>query len=300
MERLLNVSQSNTSIPDYLRFIYRPGQMLIRNLRNLRIKLWVVTGLELNTKQELTILYASNNTNMNYFIKLAFGDNCKINYLGKVWLSQIPKLAKQKNDIYSMLVVEVPKFVLFNLKDSFYIPCWVRGEVDISGDIDSIILKNHSLEDARRLIRKNELSFEETNEASRLSDFYYHMYLPYISKRFGDVALIDNYQLLKRRFHTCDLILIKFKDQEIAGSLIAYKGHNARLWCFGIKDANPDYVKMGAFGALYYFSFQYLKNKGFKQVGVGGSRPFLNDGVLNYKKKWGLRITDLISQGIAW
>ena len=96
------------------------------------------------------------------------------------------------------------------------------------------------------------------------------------------------------------MILIKFKDQEIAGSLIAYKGHNARLWCFGIKDANPDYVKMGAFGALYYFSFQYLKNKGFKQVGVGGSRPFLNDGVLNYKKKWGLRITDLISQGIAW
>jgi hypothetical protein len=293
MKRLLKLSELlYNAIPDYLQFIYRPGQILMRNLCNFRIKLWALTGVELNSQQELAVLYAGDGSNMNYFMELAFAANCKVRYLGKVWLFQIPKLAKRKKDIYSMLIAEVPKFLLLNVKDCFRIPCWVRGEVDISGDIGSIMLKDHSLKYAQRLMRKNELSFEEANEPSRLSNFYYDMYLPYITKRFGNSALLENYQSLLKEFTHCDLILIKCKDQEIAGSLIAYKGRKARLWCFGIKDANPDYVKMGAFGALYSFSFQYLKDKGFKNAGVGGSRPFLKDGVLNYKRKWGLRITE--------
>jgi len=293
MQFLLNLRRlSYATTPDYLQFIFRPGQMFIRNLRNLRIKLWTLTGLELNSKQELTILFASNDAHIDYFKELAFGGDCKVTYLGKVWLFQVPKLAKQKKDIYSIMVAEVPKFVLFNVKDCFHIPSWVQGEVDISGDISEIIKKHHQLQIDERKIRKYALSFERTNEASRLHDFYYNMYLPYITKRHGNSALIENYHLLKKTFYNCDLIMIKFEGREIAGGLIDHKGHKANLWCLGIKDANPEYVKMGAMGAFYYYSFQYLKDKGFKKAGVGGSRPFLNDGVLNYKRKWGLKITE--------
>jgi hypothetical protein len=50
-------------------------------------------------------------------------------------------------------------------------------------------------------------------------------------------------------------------------------------------------VKAGALAAIYYFSLLFAENRGFSRLFLGGARPFLNDGPLQYKKKWGLRIT---------
>ena len=50
-------------------------------------------------------------------------------------------------------------------------------------------------------------------------------------------------------------------------------------------------VKAGALQALYYFLFIHLKDKEYKRIFVGGSRPFFGDGTLTFKKKWGLRLT---------
>ena len=190
------------------------------------------------------------------------------------------------------MVAELPRFLILNLKNSFQIPCWVRGEVDITGDIPAIMKKTDSLQSAARYIKKNSLNSEITNDDAKLHEFYYNMYLPYITKRYDNAAAIEPYELFKSHFHHCDLLLIKSKNQVVAGGLICYEGVKARLWSFGIKDANPKYVKMGAFGALYYFSLQYLKDKGFLKVGLGGSRPFLNNGVIVYKKRWGLKLTE--------
>ncbi len=51
--------------------------------------------------------------------------------------------------------------------------------------------------------------------------------------------------------------------------------------------------------ALYHFSLQYLEEKGYKKALMGWSRPFLRDGVLQFKKKWSQRITDGHDSGFA-
>jgi hypothetical protein len=56
-------------------------------------------------------------------------------------------------------------------------------------------------------------------------------------------------------------------------------------------------MKAGAVGALYYYLITYLKENGYNQVQFGGTRPFLGDGVLNYKKKWPLRNSGYTHQG---
>ena len=116
------------------------------------------------------------------------------------------------------------------------------------------------------------------------------MYLPYITEAHDDEAIVMEYDLIKEEFKNCDLILVKDKEEYIGGILIRYTGESARLWCIGIKNGNRDYLQRGVVGALYYFSFCYLKDKGFKKVGLGDTRAFLKDGVLQYKKKWGMRI----------
>jgi hypothetical protein len=62
------------------------------------------------------------------------------------------------------------------------------------------------------------------------------------------------------------------------------------LWESGIRDGNRDYVKEGAGGALYHFGLQYLQEKGFTKAFLGWSRPFLRDGVLQFKRRWSQRL----------
>lgn len=255
------------------------------------LKVWVITGEEILSKQELNIIYIGSEEHKNFLTNLAFGNSYKEDYIGKTWLWSIFKTVKARGNACSLMVAEVPKssLVLFGKKKCFYIPFWVRGEVDISVDISSLI-KSESLKSDLRRITRNKLHFELTNEVTQFHNFYYNMYLPHITKAHGNGAIILKYDFMKREFRDCDLLLIKKEEEYIAGVLLAYTKKGARLWCLGVKDGNSDYIKDGAIGALFYFSVLHLKEKGHKGVNLGGSRAFFKNGILRYKNKWSQHI----------
>ena len=60
----------------------------------------------------------------------------------------------------------------------------------------------------------------------------------------------------------------------------------------GVKGGDIVYAKMGAVAALYHFVILHLREKGFKSLHYGASRPFLKDGVLGFKRKYGAQIVD--------
>jgi hypothetical protein len=238
------------------------------------------------------IIYAYNGgskENMNLLIKLAFGSSYEEHYLGKSWGWQIGRTVREKGYQCSLMVLEAPaSFRRLLRKNSFHIPGWIFGEVDIS-DYSSL-LKNSSLQSDLRRIRKNSLNFEIRNEIDQLDNFYQNMYIPYISKAHANRAVLMDYDFIVREFQKCDLLLIKKENSYIAGCLISYSEHEPRLWSLGVKDANISYIHDGAIGALFCFAVRHLRERGYKKVNFGLSRPFLNDGVLRYKKKWGLKI----------
>ena len=52
--------------------------------------------------------------------------------------------------------------------------------------------------------------------------------------------------------------------------------------------------------ALYLASLQRARELGYDRLGIGMSRPFLNDGLLRYKRKWGLRLNGEFGRGGVW
>jgi hypothetical protein len=260
-------------------------------VNTLILNVWVITGQEILSKQKLAIIYIGSEEHKNFMTKLAFGNSYKENYIGITCLWRIFKTVKTQGHFCSLMVAQVPKssVILFGKKKCFYIPLWVQGEVDISVDI-SCLINNRSLKSDLRRIKRNKLDFEFTHELSQFHNFYYNMYLPYITKAHGNTAVILKYDFMKREFRKCDLLLIKKEKEYIAGVLIAYTKNGARLWSLGVKDGNSDYIKDGAVGAILYFSVLHLKEKGYKRLNLGGSRAFLKDGVLWYKKKWSQKI----------
>jgi len=291
---LLKCKKIYHKFPARFRSVLSPIESIFRLACALRLDRWMITGEEISTKQELSILYAGRDENKNYFIKSVFGGACRESYMGKTGLWNILKILRRNDLEYSLIIAEIPKAfcTLFHKRKCFHIPCWLYGEIDISEDVCDFIKKYRSLKSDFNKIRKKKLDFEVTNDLDQFHNFYHNMYLPHISKSHGDCAVIQDYILMKKEFVNCDLLLIKNETEYIAGMLLVVQKNEARFWSLGIKDGNSDYVKDGAIGALIYFSIQYLQEKGYKKVSFGLCRAFLKDGALQFKKKRGLQIAD--------
>jgi len=274
-----------------LQLIYQRFRQALRVFFVLRTPVWILWGQETSTKDNLTVLYAGGNLTKNYLSNLLFAPPYGETYLGWKWCWKLSRIIKQMGSDCSLVAREVsqPLCPLFQKKNSFYIPLWVRGEIDIP-DEKAEIFKNETLKSDLRKIRKNNFSFDVTSELSHLENFYWNMYIPYITKRHGQLGFVMGHEIMEHEFKNCELLLIKKDAGYIAGTLIVYSKQGVRLWSLGIKNGDREHINNGAIGALFYFSYLYLKQKGYKKINLGGSRPFLHDGVLRYKKKWNQKI----------
>ncbi len=276
--------------PFYIRWLFYPFKFIYRLVQKLRIDIWIISGKEhLNTP--LTIIFAGCERNKNYIAKLAFDSSYSEIYFGKTWLWNLMRMTNKRFQDCSLMVLEVNKFFcrLFSSKRGFFVPCWIGGEVDISGDISSLIKTDSHKTDIRR-IKKYNMQFEVTNEKSQFDNFYNHMYLPYITNAHRNTAFPMTDSDMKKNLKNCDLLLIKKEKEYIGGVLLIYKKNLPCIWSFGVKDGNTDYLKAGVIGAQCYFAVVYLKEKGYKRMHFGGARAFLKDGVLQYKKERGLQV----------
>jgi len=277
-------------IPSCLRWFFWPIKLAFRLVNISKLDLWILSGEEITSHQELSIAYAGTEINRNYLIKIAYDNSFDEKYLGRVWLWKIFDVVREKSPNCSLMVIAVDKLLWgwFTKRTYFNVPFWVSSLADISAD-SSLLWTSENVKNDIRRVRSNKLSFELTKDSSKLDNFYYDMYRPYAVVAHGNRAIISHYYYVKKEFENGELLLIKKENQYIAGALLVYKKMQARARFLGIKDGNFNYVRKGAIAAIYYFFTRRLKEKGYKKVDFGLSRPFLKDGVLCYKRKWGAR-----------
>ncbi len=275
-------------IPTRLRWFFWPVRLPFRLIDISKLDLWILNGEEITSHRELSIAYAGTEINRNYLIKIAYDDSFNGNYLGKVWLWEIFDVVKEKSPNCSLMVIAVDKLLWrwFTKRTYFNVPFWVSTLADISLG-DSLKQRSEDLRRSIKRIKKNKLSFEITHDFCHFDNFYYNMYKPYIVAAHGNRAIIRTYDHMKREFKNGELLLVKKENRYIAGSMIVYKKMQAGGRFVGVRDGNFRHVKEGAIAAIYYFEASHLKERGYKIVDFGLSRPFLKDGVLRYKRKWG-------------
>lgn len=259
----------------------------------LKPNVWIITGDEISSGQKLVIIYAGREKDKNFIVKLAFDGTFEENYIGKAWLWKLQKIAMKDNYDCSLMIVETPCLfrTFWGEKKCFYVPSWVSGAIDISVNNPTLFKqRNTSLKSDLNKIKRNNLRFEVTKDLSQLRNFYCNMYKPHINKSHGNRAVEMSYEHVKSQFtghgSLNDLLLIKQGDEDRAGVVLSYHRDRARLWFLGVKDGDLNYVRDGAIGALFYFSIQYLAEKGITKIDFGASRSFLKDGVLRFKRKW--------------
>jgi hypothetical protein len=257
-------------------------------------KIIVIEGKELKSQQLLTVLFSGDKNNMYYVIDTLFGDTeIQIHEL-EIWSKRVWRYAQRSNAKHDLAIIQadtIPHEIKSTNK-AFILPSWVGGVKDLNKGIQLAGQDSQIKSDIRR-IRKNRLGYRVTNNEKDFERFYHEMYLPYIKKIYGNFAFLMTHDEMKATFPQSKLFLITQDGEDIAGGIHVYDGtKQVRAWSIGVKGGDREWVKMGALSALEYFETVYLLENGYLRLHRGASRPFLNDGVLRFKLKRGMTITN--------
>jgi len=267
-----------------------PVVWLRRHLRPHKIHLTRVEGVVVGGNETLAILCGATAQNKEYFLQLALQKVDQETDLGTVRLMDAfkPEYSRGKNA--GLAVLETNQAMHQWLGDDgwFFIPAWLVGEIQVP--LPEKALRSDTVRTIHRKIRKYGFEYEVTCEEARFKEYYDNMHVPYVTKEYGPTACLQSYAEMRTRCEAAGyaLVLLRKKSQPdviVAGGLVIYEPEKPRLWSFGVRDGNVELVREGVLAALYFFCFEHLAKQGFKLANMGGSRPFLRDGVLTFKKR---------------
>lgn len=296
--------QSLPTAPKHKGMLYRllraiaPLRAAVRFVRKhvsrYRPQVWRLEGRERASGAPLVIVCAGQLENKNYLAHLAFADSPAERALGARWLwTLLPPKGKRESGGVDVRIIELYESQRHWLgaRFQFFVPIWIGGELDLQ----RAVARQQRSKNARyflRQLQKNETTYEVTRDPKAFEDFYSNMYLPYIRNRYGDRAFPMSHEDMMGKLGCSELFFVTVNGERVAGDILLYEDNGVRAWSTGVKDGDPSYVMAGAMKALDYLRVQYLAERGYKSLHMGGSRPFLLDGVLRHKKERRVRLSN--------
>jgi len=218
----------------------------------------------------------------SYCARLLLGKESNHTSAGYRFFWAMPKMLKSCDVVVSEISpLAYNKFQKYN---GFIMPVWATMRINIDrplSEITKITVSDFS--NVMRRIRKYNLSYEILNDKESFDLFYNRFYLPYTSVRHGEEALIEDLSVFWNSLSSRSIMAVKEDNMIVAAALISRAGDSFNFMRLGLLDGNEEYRKHGVIGALYYFGIVEGQKTGYKYFDVGGTRPFLSDGLTKYK-----------------
>jgi hypothetical protein len=195
------------------------------------------------------------------------------------------QLARAGTDL---VIVEVHRWMAprFRRAGWHLIPDAVRWQGDLT-KVPPTEACNSLLDDLRK-VRNHGYTIEHTTAPSDWHEFYTSMVRPQAQARHGDSAWLPSPALMRSFQRSGTLHLVSLHGQRVAGTCSV--GHGDRLWLplSGIRDGDRSLLRKGAGVAALALTFQWARSQAYRFVDLGRTTAFVNDGVNQFKRKWGL------------
>jgi hypothetical protein len=171
------------------------------------------------------------------------------------------------------------------------VPKWVYLTLDLSLPEDEIIkrFKKRNWNNYRRMM-KQQYTYEVVHGTDRIAHFYHRMYVPFVKSRHGERAYIESFAYMKNLMQYGALLFVKHEGEYVGGFVFNTAYKIPRMAYRGVLDARNDHITQGISSAMYCFAIRWAKEKGYGEIDFGHCRPFLDDGVLQFKRRWGMQI----------
>jgi hypothetical protein len=233
----------------------------------------------------MKILYAGYSPiKKSYYARLLLNKDYHQTFLGIYWFSHIPKLIIRLN--IDMIVAEISRvtFNSFLECEGYILPVWATMRININRPVCDIFNKSKTdFRDIIRRIRKYDLTYEISTDKKMFDFFNERFYLPYMKKRHGDEAFVEDLDSMWKSYAHPMTMVVKERGNIAGMTFLKVTDEILYLKRTGLIDGNEEYLSHGVIGAVYYFGIQEGLKMGCKYVDLGGSRPFLRDGLTRHK-----------------
>ena len=288
-------------LPSEVREVLRPAVRAFFLLKRVsifvpqfRLSVYLLQGKEKRGGNSLTTLFLGDERGVLYLSNLLYSEEPVKENLGKVFIWRVKSRLNLDLPRTDLIFIKMDEFFsrFLSRRRFIIIPEWVLFILDLSKPLPEIwkLSKNDTLRANLRRIRKNNYSYEVTQDPAKFKYFYYQMYLPYIRKRFEELTVLISFRDMERIFKKGQLILVKNGNDYLSGYVVRVDRDTILALYLGITEGRIEYLKAGALAALYYFIALWAKERGYKWLDFGHCRSFLKDGVFYHKKQWGMEI----------
>ena len=270
------------------------GSRLFLLICQLNLTAYLISEKERHSGEKITILFLSNSNSFSYLPDIIFSDEPQIKKIEKIHIWNVSKKLIENPYSIDAIFIKCDRFYSDYLqrRGLTIIPELISMTLDISESFEKIYNKfNKSAKEEIRRVKKYNYTYEIYQDLDKLKLFYNHMYMPYTYLRHGNLAICANFYTIRHLFERGGkLMLVKLDNEYVFGSLLFIKKNTVIGTHAGIMSGQIDCLKKSISAASYYFSIIWAKEKGANFLDFGTCRPFLNDGLFQYKKKWGASI----------
>lgn len=239
---------------------------------------------------------ADDGTTLNYARRLIFPEGCEVAPKGAITATRASRLAMLDADLVFTGANRL-LFPEYRRQGFRIIPKWVSLVMPLHKHPDDFIseLPTSRRKDIQRGIRRMiEAGFQYylTNDPEWYDWFYNTMYAPYATGKFANEARLLSYKALQKVYEEGVALVITLDGQDVAGSINRKRLDVWQNLYLGFAGGDNSIARSGASSALYYYSLIEAHKNGCTSINFGYSRPFLSDGILTHKLRWGMQIED--------
>ena len=262
-------------------------------IKNLYSTIYIIEGKERYCKEPLSLLFYGDSQSVNYISQMFFKEKPEVEIIAICPFWKVNRIVMNLSRKVDLNIIKTYDFILeyFKKRGFFIIPAWVSLKIDVSRPFSEITKKfNKSAKRDVKKIKENGYTYEITTDIEKFKKFYYEIRKPYFSKRIGKKALYgsDKYNEIKIAFQNGKLFLIKKGNEYASGFVILTSDNGVSPHFRGT--VQEGHMDQGAGSALNYFLIRWANEQGYKIINFGHTRTFLNDGILRFKRKWGMTI----------
>jgi len=267
--------------------------ILVR-IKHLKIPIFSIVGKEKHNHAELKILFCGEKQSLDYLLNIIYSEKPEVEFLEKISIFFLSKKLRKATKTYDMVFVKTDRFFTQYIQKKGFdvLPEWAEMQLDITKPFEELSNKfTKSAKDDIRKIKIIDYKYKFSSDSDIFEDFYHKIYHPFIVSRHEELTIPEatNYNEIKVLFEKGSLFIVQDKDRVVSGFIPLISGSTAFFTYAGV-EIKDNYLTKAAGSALYYFFIDWSKKQGFKLLKFGGVRPFLDDGLFDYKKKWGMSV----------